>query len=85
MEKKQFFLKEDGESCSHLCKFMNTDEIEFSIYIGSKWCGNECPHSFGYDFDNQFVKCELYSVYIERDKLMKKVQHLTNQLKKGSA
>ena len=73
MEKIHYFTKEGSDRCKHLCKFMNIYESDSQIYIGSKWCGNECSHSFGYDTVKQTVKCELYSVFIERDKLSKKV------------
>ena len=58
---------------------MNIDESDSQIYIGSKWCGTECSHSFGYDTVKQTVKCELYSVFIERDKLNKKVEALKKE------
>jgi len=81
MEKKHYFVKEDSDTCKHLCKFMNTGG-EAPIYIGSNWCGHECPHSFGYDPIKQFVKCELYSVFIERDKLSKKVKNLNKEIER---
>lgn len=92
MEKIKYFLKEGTDTCKHLCRFMNNEETDVPVYIGSHWCGNECLHSFGYNYEKQWVKCEIYSAFAEveklkkeNDKLKKQVEHLEKQISKGNA
>lgn len=80
MEKTKYFLKEGTDTCKHLCKFMNTEDSEVEVYIGSKWCGEECLHSFGYNPEKQWVKCEIYSAFTEVEKLKKENSKLKKEL-----
>ena len=79
MEKYYFELQEGTLNC--------TEECGFTINkIGSQGC-NQCEHCSGFDNEENWIKCEIYSAFaevatleIENEKLKCKVERLENEL-----
>jgi len=77
---KFYYKKENKEICQ-----------VYNVYVASEKCLT-CQFFYGYDSEEEWIKCNLYSdayefknVKKENIELKKQIEYLDSQLKKGSA
>ena len=70
MEKYYYKTEQDDVTCTELCEYskhIERGEV-IDIKIGSLLC-KECEHNVAYDAEDKSIKCDVYSSFIENEKL----------------
>ena len=75
MEKVKFEFKDGTNNCTKKCEYREDD---VDIYIGSQLC-KECDHNTGYDLEEQWIKCYVYSSFLEVEKLTEEIEQLKSK------
>ena len=70
MEKYYYKTEQDDVTCTELCEYSKHIECGevIDIKIGSLLC-KECEHNVAYDVEDKSIKCDVYSSFIELEKL----------------
>ena len=88
MERYYYETESDGVTCTELCEYSKIEECgqEIEVRIGSLLC-KQCENNIAYDCEEKFIKCEIYSLFIENENLKDKIKQLDREifLLKGGA
>ena len=80
MEKYFYKTEEDGITCTELCEYSHDKQTGHDLKIGSLGC-IECDHCIGHDYEEEWIKCEIYSAFAEVGKTQKekfKIKKITS-------
>ena len=79
MERYYFETEDKSIMPNEICRYLGK-------IIGSKECF-ECERCFGIDVEESWIKCEIYSLFIENENLKDKIKQLDREifLLKGGA
>ncbi len=79
MEKYFYKTEEDGITCTELCEYSHDKQTGHDLKIGSLGC-IECDHCIGHDYEEEWIKCEIYSAFAEVEKLKKENSKLKKEI-----
>ena len=68
---EKYYFEMDAEfNCKEECEYFSIVNYgkSDSVYVGSLAC-EQCEHNVAYDAEDKSIKCEVYSSFIENEKL----------------